>query len=59
MQQLPYIEKTGSKKEISSLKWTTYNGGIKVFVNFQIQTGTDTDNLNIVVYQNGNSLSQK
>ena len=35
MQQLPDIEKTDSKEEISCLKWTIYNGGRKVCVNFQ------------------------
>ena len=29
MQQLPDIEKTDSKKEISCLKWTIYNGSRK------------------------------
>ena len=47
MQQLPNIEKTDSKKEISRLKWTIYNGRRKVCANFQ----TDTDKLNIVVYR--------
>ena len=32
MQQLPDIEKTDSKKEISCLKWTIYNGRRKVCV---------------------------
>ena len=45
MQQLPDIEKTDSKEEISCLKWTIFNGRRKVCVNFQ----TDTDKLNIVV----------
>ena len=45
MQQLPDIEKTDSKEQISRLKWTIYNGRRKVCVNFQ----TDTDKLNIVV----------
>ena len=44
MQQVPDIEKTDSKEEIICLKWTIYNGGRKVCVNFQ----TDTDTLNIV-----------
>ena len=48
MQQLPDIEKTDSIEEISCLKWTIYNGGRKVCVNFQ----TDTDKLKIVVYRN-------
>ena len=34
MQQLPDIEKTDSKAEISCLKWTKYNGKEKVCVNF-------------------------
>ena len=45
MQQLPDIEKTDSKEEIPCLKWTKYNVGRKVCVNFQ----TDTEKLNIVV----------
>ena len=45
MQQLPDIEKTDSKEEISCPKWTIYIGRRKVCVNFQ----TDTDKLNIVV----------
>ena len=44
MQQLPDIEKTDPKEEISCLKWTKYNGRRNVCVNFQ----TDTDKLNIV-----------
>ena len=52
MQQLPDIEKTDSKKEISRLKWTKKNGKRKVIVNFQ----TDTDKLKIVVYRLQNSL---
>ena len=55
MQQLPDIEKTDSKEEISCLKWTKYNGRRKVCVNFQ----TDTDNLNIVVYRYRNNLYLK
>ena len=47
MPQLPDIEKTDSKEEISCLKWTIYNGKRKVCVNFQ----NDTDKLNIVVYR--------
>ena len=46
-QQLPDIEKTDSKEEISCLKRTIYNGRRKLCVKFQ----TDTDNLNIVVYR--------
>ena len=30
MQQLPHIERTDSKEEISCLKWTIYNGRRKV-----------------------------
>ena len=52
MQQLPDIEKTDSKEEISCLKWTIYNGRKKVCVNFQ----TDTDKLNIVVHRYRNNL---
>ena len=44
-QQLPDIEKSDSKDEISCLKWTIYNGRRKVCINFQ----TDTDKVNIVV----------
>ena len=46
-QQLPDIEKTDSREEISCQKWTKYTGRRKVCVNFQ----TDTDKLNIVVYR--------
>ena len=45
-QQLPDIEKTDSKDEISCLKWIIYNGRRKICVNFQ----TDTDKVNIVIY---------
>ena len=38
-QQLPDIEKSGSKDETSCLKWTFYNSRRKVCINFQ----TDTD----------------
>ena len=55
MQQLPDIEKTDSKKEISCLKWTKYNGRRKVCVNFQ----ADTDKFNIVVYRYRNNLYLK
>ena len=44
-QQLPNIEKTDSKEQLSCLKWTIYNGRRKVCVHFQ----TDTDKLNNVV----------
>ena len=54
-QQLPEIEKTDSKEELSYLKWTKYNGRRKVCVNFQ----TDTDKLNIVVYRYRNNLYLK
>ena len=47
MPQLPDLEKTDSKQEITCLKWTINNGWRKVCVNFQ----TDTDKLNIVVYR--------
>ena len=52
MQQLPDVEKTDSKEELSCLKWTIYNGRRKVCVNLQ----TDTDKLNIVVYRYRNNL---
>ena len=55
MQQLPDIEKSDSKEEISCLKWTIYNGRRKVCVNFQ----TDTDKLNIAVYRYRNNLYLK
>ena len=55
MQQLPNIEKTDSKGELSRLKWTKNNGRRKVCVNFQ----TDTDKLIIVVYRYRNSLYLK
>ena len=52
MQQLPDIEKTDSREELSCLKWTIFTGRRKVCVNFQ----TDTDKLNIVVYRYRDSL---
>ena len=55
MQQLPDVEKTDSKEEISCLKRTIYNSRRKVCVNFQ----TDTDKLNIVVYRYRNNLYLK
>ena len=55
MQHLPDIEETDSKKELSCLKWTMYNGRRKVCVNFQ----TDTDKLKIVVYRYRNNLYLK
>ena len=53
-QQLPDIEKSDSKDEISCLKWTIYNGR-KVCINFQ----TDTDKVNIVVYRYRNNTYLK
>ena len=53
MQQMPDIEKTDSKEEISCLKWTIFNGSRKVI--FQ----TDTDKLTIVVYRYRNNLYLK
>ena len=53
-QQLPDIEKTDSKEELSRLKWTLHNGRRKVCVSLQ----TDTDKLNIL-YCNRNSLYLK
>ena len=54
-QQLPDIEKADSKDEISSLKWTIYNGRRKVCINFQ----TDTDKVDIVVYRYRNNTYLK
>ena len=54
-QQLPDIEKSASKDEISCLKWTIYNGRRKVCINFQ----TDTDKVNIVVYRYRNNTYLK
>ena len=54
-QQLPDIEKTDSRKDISCLKWTIYNGRRKVCINFQ----TDTDKVNIVVYRYRNNTYLK
>ena len=51
--QLPDIENTDSKEEISCLKLTIYNGRRKKCVNFK----TDTDKLNFVMYRYRNSLS--
>ena len=53
--ELPDIEKTDSKDEISCLKWTIYNGRRKVCNNFQ----TDTDKVNIVVYRYRNNTYLK
>ena len=47
MQQLPNIEKTDSKDEVSSPNLTRYIGRRKVCVKFP----ADTDKLNIVVYR--------
>ena len=55
VQQLPDIEKTDSKEELSCLKWTTYNGRRKVCVKFQ----TDLDKLNFVVCRYRNDLYLK
>ena len=44
-QQLPHIEKVGSRDEISRLKGTIYNGRRNACINF----GTDSDKVNIVV----------
>ena len=55
MQQLPDLEKTDSKEEISCPKRTTNNGRRKVCVNFQ----TDADKLNIVGYRYRNNLYLK
>ena len=54
-QQLPDIQKAGSKDEISCSKWTIHNGRRKVCINFQ----TDTDKVNIVVYRYRNSMYLK
>ena len=50
-QQMPDIEKTDSKDEISCLKWTIYNGRRKLCINFQ----TDADKVSIVVYRYPNN----
>ena len=55
MQQLPENEKVDSKKEISCLKWTIYNGRRKVCISFK----TDMDKLNIVVYRYRNNTYVK
>ena len=54
-QQLPDIEKSDSRDEISCLKWTIYIGRRKVCINFE----TDTDKVNIVVYRHRNSTYLK
>ena len=48
---MPYIEKVGSKDEISCLKRTIYNGRREICIKFQ----TDTDKVNIVVYRYHNN----
>ena len=53
-QQLPDIDKSDSRNEISCLKWTIYNRR-KVCINFQ----TDTDKVNIVVYRYRNDTYLK
>ena len=55
MQQLPDIEKTYSKEEISRQESTICNGKRKVCANIQ----THTDKWNIVVYRYHNSLYLK
>ena len=55
MQELPEIEKMDSKKEISCLKWTIYNGRRKVCIGFK----TEMDKLNIVVYRYRNNTYVK
>ena len=54
-QQLPVSEKSDSRDEFACLKWTIYNGRRKVCINFQ----TDTDKVNIVVYNYRNSTHLK
>ena len=54
-QQLPDIEKTDSRDEISCLKWTIYNGRRNVCINFQI----DRDKVNIFVYRYRNNTYLK
>ena len=55
MRQLPDIEKTDSKEELSCLKSTICNGRGKICVNSQ----TATDKLNIAVYRYRNNLYLK
>ena len=45
-QQLPDLGRTDSESEISCLKWTKYDGRIKVCANFK----TDTDKLIFILY---------
>ena len=52
LQQLPDIEKTDSKEEISCLKWPIQNDRGKVSVMLM----TDTDKLGFVVYRHRNIL---
>ena len=54
-QYLPDIEKVDSKDEISSLKWTIYNGRRKICINFQ----TDADKVNFVIYRYQNNTYLK
>ena len=54
-QQLPDTETVDSRVETFCLKWTIYNGGRKVCINFQ----TDTDKVNIVVCRYRNSTHLK
>ena len=54
-QQLPDIERTDSKDEISCSKWTICNCRRKICINFQ----TDTDKVNIVVYRYRNNTYLK
>ena len=44
-EQLPDVQKADSEDEISSLKWTIYNGRRKACINFQ----TDTAKVNVFV----------
>ena len=54
-QQLPDIEKSDSRDEISCLKWTIYSGRREVCINFQ----TDKDKVHIVVYRYRNNTYLK
>ena len=51
-QQIPIIGKLDLKDEISCLKWTNYDGGRKVCINFQ----TDTDKVVVYRYRNNTYL---
>ena len=55
IQQLPEIEKVGSRDEMSGLKRTLNNGGRKVCISFK----TDMDKLNIVFYCYRNNTMSK